>query len=143
MNRFVYTEASVASLENSYPPTDHHSLPFNENDSEEMLLFRVICGAQPARHIKEECLESAKECSYRGVRRLAVLNFSAEIAYESLKKMDYKYEEGSSPILALKRKHAVKRKSMKKKVKVENVVVLEDLGGDYLEELLTCSWSTT
>ncbi|KAI3705295.1 hypothetical protein L1987_75530 [Smallanthus sonchifolius] len=54
----------------SLSPADNHSLPFNENDSEEMLLFRVICGTQPTRHnTKEGCLESAKECSYRGVRR--------------------------------------------------------------------------
>ncbi|KAK1409740.1 hypothetical protein QVD17_36269 [Tagetes erecta] len=78
----------------------------------------------------------------------AVLNFSAELAYESLKKMDYKYEEGSSPVLALKKKHTITRKSivMKKKkekelVKVENIVVLEDLGREYLEELLGLSHS--
>ncbi|CAI9264922.1 unnamed protein product [Lactuca saligna] len=47
----------------------------------------------------------------------AVLNFSEELVYESLRKMGYKYEEGSSPVLALKKTHTMKRKStmMKKK----------------------------
>ncbi|GJU79384.1 hypothetical protein Tco_1276454 [Tanacetum coccineum] len=71
----------------------------------------------------------------------AVLNFTEEIAYESLKEMGYMYEEGTSPVLALKRMHSMKRKNeMKSKrredTKDENVVVIEDLGSDYLEELL-------
>ncbi|GJR03450.1 ethylene-responsive transcription factor 1B-like protein [Tanacetum coccineum] len=79
----------------------------------------------------------------------AVLNFSEDVVYESLRKMDYKYEEGSSPVLALKRTHSMKRKSKNTKektkkeqeAKVVNVVVLEDLGRDYLEELLGFSES--
>ncbi|KAF9683004.1 hypothetical protein SADUNF_Sadunf05G0167200 [Salix dunnii] len=75
---------------------------------------------------------------------MAVLNFPAEMVRESLQDMDCGCEDGCSPVVALKRKHSMKRKSTSKKSKVnqvpysrpQNVVVLEDLGADYLEELL-------
>ncbi|KAL2321041.1 hypothetical protein Fmac_030010 [Flemingia macrophylla] len=75
---------------------------------------------------------------------LAVLNFPEEVVRESLK--DMAREEGSSPVLALKRKHTMRRKSSCKKQSKcksksnnasQNVLVLEDLGAEYLEHLLT------
>ncbi|XP_062084420.1 ethylene-response factor C3-like [Humulus lupulus] len=99
---------------------------------------------------------------------LAVLNFPAEQVCQSLRDMKYRLEEGCSPVLALKKRHSMKRKTSKKtKLKqtqiitnnnnnnhnnsvvysettsFDNVVVLEDLGAEYLEELLSISESST
>ncbi|PWA54622.1 AP2/ERF domain-containing protein [Artemisia annua] len=100
--------------------SNHHFLPFNENDSQDMLLYGVIA-------------DSDGQTQYCPAE--------PDIAYESLKDMGYMYEEGTSPVLALKRMHSIKRKNeMKSKkredTKDENVVVFEDLGSDYLEQLL-------
>ena len=74
----------------------------------------------------------------------AILNFPVERVQESLRDMKCNLEEGCSPVVALKRKHSMRRKmkssSRSKKerdVRINNEVVLEDLGADYLEELLT------
>ncbi|KAG4997804.1 hypothetical protein AAZX31_10G176600 [Glycine max] len=86
----------------------------------------------------------------------AILNFPAEIVRESLKEMNYAHddsnnEEGCSPVVALKRKHSLRRKINVRKKKnnnnnsklqsstVDNAVVFEDLGPDYLEQLLMSS----
>ncbi|KAJ4719717.1 putative Ethylene-responsive transcription factor 1B [Melia azedarach] len=75
----------------------------------------------------------------------AVLNFPVQKVFESLQEMKYDFEEGFSPVLTLKKKHSMKRKGeskQKKNNEKENVmVVLEDLGAEYLEELLTISES--
>ncbi|KAK7391671.1 hypothetical protein VNO78_20090 [Psophocarpus tetragonolobus] len=77
----------------------------------------------------------------------AILNFPVETVRESLREMNYTHdtsEEGCSPVIALKRKHSLRRKiNVKKNSKqnstVDNAVVFEDLGPDYLEQLLISS----
>ncbi|KAL5135118.1 Ethylene-responsive transcription factor 15 [Glycine soja] len=96
----------------------------------------------------------------RGV--LATLNFSVQVVMESLQDMGFKaLKNDLSPVLALKRMHVTRTKSRasrsgNKKVKracgsngkwdtsTQNLLVLEDLGPEYLDQLLsfTCpgSW---
>ncbi|PPS06837.1 hypothetical protein GOBAR_AA13805 [Gossypium barbadense] len=76
----------------------------------------------------------------------AVLNFPIETVRESLRNMNYHCQEGASPAIELKQRNYLQRKSLAKQNKKQqslqaknNVVVLEDLGSDYLEQLLTTS----
>ncbi|XP_039022368.1 ethylene-response factor C3-like [Hibiscus syriacus] len=84
---------------------------------------------------------------------MAILNFPIDKVYESLREMNYRFEQGCSPVLTMKKRHSLKTrngmtttmkkvKKEKETMKMENVVVFEDLGIDYLEELLSISESS-
>ncbi|KAB1200465.1 Ethylene-responsive transcription factor 1B [Morella rubra] len=72
---------------------------------------------------------------------LAVLNFPKEMVRKSLRGMKRSFEVGCSPAVATKSRHSRRTRTRKSKAKEEirsqDVIVLEDLGAEYLEELLS------
>ncbi|XP_074591114.1 ethylene-response factor C3-like [Curcuma longa] len=79
--------------------------------------------------------------SMRG--QLAVLNFPIERVQESIQQLGWaKGRDGDcddSLVMALKKKHSLRRRRSRKSKAAQNVLELEDLGADYLEELLRVS----
>ncbi|KAK2455310.1 ethylene-responsive transcription factor 1B [Trifolium repens] len=85
----------------------------------------------------------------------AVINFPVQRVKESLQEIQYDCRKGSSPALALKERHYEQRKLSSKSSKnnkaeklqvsaegsssSSSVLVLEDLGAEYLEQLLSIS----
>ncbi|KAL3592825.1 hypothetical protein D5086_011465 [Populus alba] len=86
-----------------------NSLPFNTNDSEEMVLFNALANGAPK--------ESSESNSSSGIKEEEVTS-NAKEEEEAKREKSYR---------------GVRRRPWGKP---QNVVVLEDLGADYLEELL-------
>ncbi|KAE9621902.1 hypothetical protein Lal_00032341 [Lupinus albus] len=116
----------------------------------------------------EEAALAYDQAAFSTRGSLAVLNFPVEVVKDSLKNMSCNFKPNSclendsnfsSPVLALKRKHSMIRKSNKsnsdKKTKrvernqlleisdSKNVLVLEDLGSDYLDQLLSLTTTSS
>ncbi|PHT39105.1 Ethylene-responsive transcription factor 1B [Capsicum baccatum] len=90
----------------------------------------------------------------------AILNFPVETVRESLRDMKCHMDQDCSPVVALKKRHSMRKRNttssskkcnsnnnnkVMREVKMENVnnvVVFEDLGPDYLEQLLSTSSSS-
>ncbi|MFQ6620561.1 hypothetical protein Gotur_000923 [Gossypium turneri] len=80
---------------------------------------------------------------------LATLNFPIEAVKASLKELKGRCDEdkGWSPVVDLKNRYSLRKRSKNKKIKPndaalrqqQNLLVFEDLGADYLEQLLISS----
>ncbi|XP_017617584.1 ethylene-response factor C3-like [Gossypium arboreum] len=78
---------------------------------------------------------------------LATLNFPIETVKESLQELKHRCDEdkGCSPLVALKKRYSLRKRSKNKKIKPnaaalrqqQNLLVFEDLGPDFLEQLLS------
>ncbi|XP_047951036.1 ethylene-response factor C3-like [Salvia hispanica] len=84
----------------------------------------------------EEAALAYDQAAFATRGALVSLNFPLEKVVQSLQKMNFRCEEGSSPAKALKESHKMVRQPSCRK-KQADVVVLQDLGSDLLDELLS------
>ncbi|XP_047974552.1 ethylene-responsive transcription factor 1B-like [Salvia hispanica] len=94
----------------------------------------------------EEAALAYDQAAFATRGALVPLNFPIERVVESLEKIKFSCEEGSSPAKALKESHKTtkQRCSGKKQVgEAEYRVVLHDLGSDLLDQLLSQSCNTS
>lgn len=88
----------------------------------------------------EEAALAYDQAAFTTRGALASLNFPVEQVMESLERMNYSCKEGSSPAKTLKDSHKKLRRPRTKKPteeEEEGVVVLQDLGSDLLDQLLS------
>ncbi|WMV47985.1 hypothetical protein MTR67_041370 [Solanum verrucosum] len=165
-SQFFYAmNSDLNSSDSSYEWSNFNTqsyLPFNVNDSEEMLLFGVLNAAQETTsetvtsyRVKEE--EVSSESEVIEAKPVKEKSYRVETVRESLRDIDMKchVDDDCSPVVALKKRHSMRKRSTNfkkssssskvvREVKMEmvnNVVVFEDLGADYLEQLLSSSSS--
>ncbi|XP_006354270.1 ethylene-responsive transcription factor 1B-like [Solanum tuberosum] len=93
----------------------------------------------------EEAVLAYDQAAFAMRGSMAILNFPVEIVNESLSEIKCRFYENCSPVIdELKKRYSMRRKSVSRKNRTrKDVVVFEDLGVEYLEELLISSQSIT
>ncbi|KAI4295056.1 hypothetical protein MLD38_040680 [Melastoma candidum] len=140
------------------PRTPKEEDDYDEEATSGVVVRGVEEGLQPRPAEKERSFRGVRKRPWgRGFRRPQL---PGERVRESLQEMRYRCEEGCSPVVALKRRHCMRRKSKgRRKARKggdkgcgsdegglsnsggrsggeDEMMVLEDLGPEYLEELL-------